>query len=95
MALIYLKMNKRDEAQKIYQEMKDRYDDHHLPPSNLAIVAAALGEDEFALELSHVCLDIIDPYFIFIVKSLKDSEALRNIAGFDKILIRLGFDHPK
>jgi adenylate cyclase len=90
-ALIYLKMNQRDEALKIYQEMKERYQNHYLPPSNLAIVAAALGENEFALELAHTCLDIIDPYFIFIVRSLKDSEALRNINGFDKIEERLGF----
>ena len=91
MALIYLKMNQRDEALKIYQEMKDRYHEHHLPPSNLAIVAAALGEDVYALELAHICLDIIDPYFIFIVKSLKDSEALRNIEGFEQIENRLGW----
>jgi adenylate cyclase len=90
-ALIYLKMNKRDEALKIYQEMKERYQDYYLPPSNLAIVAAALGENKFALELAQTCLDIIDPYFIFIVRSLKDSEALRNIKGFDEIEERLGF----
>jgi tetratricopeptide (TPR) repeat protein len=92
MALIYLKMDQRDEALKIYEEMKVRYNEHYLPPSNLAIVAAALGEAEYALELAHTCIDIIDPYFIFIVKSLKDSEALRNIPGFEKIEERLGLD---
>jgi adenylate cyclase len=95
MVLIYLKLDQRDEALKIYQEMKDRYHDHHLPPSNLAIVAAALGEDEYALELANICLDIIDPYFIFIVKSLKDSEALRNIPGFEKIEEELGLTWNK
>ena len=90
MALTYLKMDKRDEALKIYQEMKDKYRDHYLPPSNLAIVAAALGEDEYALELANTCIDIIDPYFIFIVKSLNDSEALRNIPGFEKIQKLIG-----
>ena len=89
-ALIYLRMNRREEALKIYEEMKLRYRDQYLPPSNLAIVAAALGEDDYALELAHTCLDIIDPYFIFIVKSLKDSEALRNIPGFNKVKDRLG-----
>ena len=89
--LTYLKMNKRNEAEKIYEEMKTRYRDNYLPPSNLAILAAALGEDAYALELAHTSLDIIDPYFIFIVKSLKDSEALRNLPGFDKIEERLNF----
>ena len=92
-ALTYLKMNQREEAIKIYDEMKLRYRDNYLPPSNLAIVAAALGESEYALELAHTCLDIIDPYFIFIAKSLKDSKALRNLSGFDKIEERLGFNN--
>ena len=59
-------MNLRDEALKIFKKMEARYRDHYLPPSNLAIVAAALGKDEYALKLAHTCLDIIDPYFPFI-----------------------------
>jgi TolB-like protein/class 3 adenylate cyclase/Tfp pilus assembly protein PilF len=90
-ALTYLKMDQRDEALKIYREMKEKYNDHYFPPSNLAIVAAALGDDEYALSLANTCLDIIDPYFLFMAKSLKDSEALRNIPGFDKIEERFGF----
>jgi hypothetical protein len=82
-------MNKRDEALKIYKEMKVRYKDHYLPPSNLAIVAAALGEEDYALELAHTCLDIIDPYFPFIATNLKDSEELRKLPGFDKVQERL------
>ena len=93
--LTYLKMNLRDEALKIFKKMEARYRDHYLPPSNLAIVAAALGKDEYALKLAHTCLDIIDPYFPFIVTTLKDSEALRKIPGFDKIQERLGFSHHK
>ena len=87
-------MNQRDEALKIFKEMKVRYKDHYLPPSNLAIAAAALDEYDYALELAHTCLDIVDPYF-FIVTTLKDSEALRQIPGFDKIQERLGFSHHK
>ena len=93
--LTYLKMNLHDEALNIYKEMKVRYRDHYLPPSNLAIVAVALGKDEYALKLAHICLDIIDPYFPFIVTTLKDSEALRKIPGFDKILERLRNSHLK
>jgi len=93
--LTYLKMNQHDKALKIFKKMEARYRDHYLPPSNLAIVAAALGNDEYALKLAHTCLDIVDPYFPFIVTKLKDSEALRKIPGFDKILERLGFSHHK
>jgi len=84
-------MNKRNEALKIFKEMQVRHRDHYLPPSNLAIAAAALGKDEHALELAQSAVDMVDPYLSFIVTSLKDSEALREIPGFDKIQERLGF----
>ena len=89
--LTYLKMNRHGEAMKIFKEMEFRYRDHYLPPSNLAIVAAAVGKDEYALELAHTGVDIIDPYLPFIVTKLKDGEALHKIPGFDKIRERLGF----
>jgi len=90
-ALTYLKMNRRGEALKIFEEMEARYRDHYLPPSNLAVVAAALGKDEYALQLASKGVDIIDPYLPFLVTVLKDGEALRKIPGFDKIQERLGF----
>jgi len=89
--LTYLKMNKRNEALRIFKEMQVRHRDFYLPPSNLATAAAALGKDEFALELAQSAVDMVDPYLSFIVTSLKDGEALRKIPGFDKIQERLGF----
>lgn len=92
-SLTYLKLDQRDEALKIFEKMKIRYRDHYLPPSNLAIVAAALGKNEYALELAHTSLEIIDPYLFFTVTSLRDSEDLRNIQGFDKLRKQLGFSN--
>jgi len=93
LVLALLKMNRRDEALKIFKEMEARYRDHYLPPSNLAIAAAALGKDKYALELAHTAVDIIDPYLPYIVTIYKESEALRKIPGFEKILERLGYSH--
>jgi TolB-like protein/class 3 adenylate cyclase/Flp pilus assembly protein TadD len=90
--LTYLKLNRKNEALKIFKEMEVRYRDFYLPPSNLAIAAAALGKNEYALELLETGLDIVDPYLPFVVTALKDGEALRNIPGFDKIKEGLGFD---
>ena len=90
-SLAYLKLNQREEALKIFKEMEIRYRDHYLPPSNLAIVAAALGKDKYGLELAQAGLDIVDPYLFFTVTTLRDSEDLRNIPGFDKIKKQLGF----
>ncbi len=73
--------------------MKIRYRNNYFPPSNLAIVAAALGEDKYALELSNASLNIIDPYLFFTVTKLRDSEDLRKIPGFNKIKEQLGFSN--
>ncbi len=89
--LTLLKMDRHDEAQKIFEEMEARYRDHYLPPSNLAIAAAALGKEKYAYKLASTGVDIIDPYLPFIATVYKDSEALRKIPGFDKIQRRLGF----
>ena len=90
-ALTYLKMNKREDALKIFKEMEARYHDEYLPPSNLAMVAAALGNDEYALQLAHVSVDTLDPFLPYIIANYKDSEALRTIPGFEEIQNRLGY----
>ena len=89
--LVYLKLKQRVQAMKIYKEMEARYRDHYLPPSNLAIGAAALGKNEFALKLANKAVEIIDPYLPFITSQLKDAEVLHKIPGFSKIMERLGY----
>ena len=90
-ALTYLEMNEADDALKIFNEMERRYQDQYLPPTNLAIVAAALGKDDYALQLAHISVDIVDPYLPYHIMTGKEGEALRNIPDFDKILHRLGY----
>lgn len=92
-SLTYLKMNQRDEALKIFNKMEMSYRDQYLPPSNLAIVAAALDKHDYALQLAHIAVDIIDPYLPFLIWNLKDSEALRKIPGFEEINKRLGYNN--
>lgn len=92
-SLTYMKLNQTEKALGILSEMENRFQDHYLPPSNLAIVAAALGKDEYALELANKAVDIIDPYISFLITILKDSEALRKIPGFEKIRARLGYSN--
>jgi len=91
MALTYLDLDQHEKALKIFEEMETRYRSQYLPPSNLAIVAAALGKDSYALELANKAVDIIDPYLPFITTILKDSSALRKINGFEVISNRLGY----
>ena len=86
-------MNQRGEALKIFKEMEVRYRDQYLPPSNLAIAAAALGKDEYALELAHTSFNIIDPYLSFTATIYQDSEVLRKIPGIENILEKLGYSN--
>jgi len=90
-ALANLKLNKKDEALTIFKKMNHKHKSQYFPPSNLAIVAAALGKPDYALELSHKAVIIIDPYLSFITTSINDSSALRQIKGFNEIRKRLGF----
>lgn len=64
--IIYLKLNQQDKAFNIFKEIENKYKDHQLPPSNLAMAAAAMGKDETALKLAQSAVDTIDPYFSFI-----------------------------
>ncbi len=68
-----------------------RYKNHNTPPSNLAIAAAAIGEDKYALELVAEAIETLDPYLP--CKGMKEStsKALRMVNGFDEIVNRLGF----
>jgi len=95
LVLALLRMDRRDEALKIFKEMEARYRDHYLPPSNLAVAAAALGKHKYALELAHTAVDIIDPYLPYLITIYNESEGLRKIPGFEKILERLGYSHLK
>jgi tetratricopeptide (TPR) repeat protein len=89
--LVYLRMGKTEDARKKYEEMEKRYKDGRLPPSNMAIVAAELGKINYALELTQVAVDVIDPYLAFMLTNLKDSGALRQIPEFEEIKNQLGY----
>jgi hypothetical protein len=45
------------------------------------------------VKLARKAVDIIDPYLPFVITNLNDSEALRNIPGFDEIRKRLGYSN--
>ncbi len=85
MMAIYMELDLKGEAMKVYRELEAMYKDHNAPPSNLAIAAAAIGKDDYALELSQIALDTYDPYLP--CKGIKDraSIALRQVKGIERI----------
>ena len=90
-ATIYVEMGRMAEALKIYEELERGYRDHNLPPVLLAIAAATVGKDKYALELAHTAVDVHDPYLPYKGVNFKAFKAFRKISGFDQILMRLGY----
>ena len=92
---IYMEMGRTAEALKIYEELERRYQDHNLPPSHLAIAAATVGKEIYALELAHTAVDVFDPYLPYKGVIFKPYNAFREIPGFDQILKRLGYSNKR
>ena len=61
----------------------------------MAISAAAIGKDKYALELALKAADIYDPFLPYNAFKLKNAEALRNIPSFDVLIKRLGYFDQK
>jgi len=94
-SIIYMEMGRTTEALRIYEELERRYQDQNLPPSHLAIAAATVGKEKFALELAHTAVDVFDPYLPYKGVNFRSFKAIRKIPGFDQILIRLGYSKKR
>ena len=93
---IYLKMNQREKAEKIYSIIEKQYNDNGLLPTSFAIAAAALGKDKKAIELLHNACDIKDPALVLLALNHKDGEILHSLPGYNDIRRRMGLKevHP-
>jgi tetratricopeptide (TPR) repeat protein len=89
MMAIYSELGMKEEAMKLYRELETMYKDHNAPPANLAIAAAVVGKDDYALELSQIALDTYDPYLPCKGIKVRASKALREVKGIEKIFPRL------
>jgi predicted Zn-dependent protease len=87
---IYLKMNQRERAEKIYADIEKQYKDNGLLPTSFALAAGALGKNKKAIELLNDACDAKEPALIFLALNHKDGEILHLIPGYDKILDRMG-----
>jgi TolB-like protein/class 3 adenylate cyclase len=87
---IYLKMNQRERAEKIYADIEKQYKDNGLLPTSFALAAGALGKNKKAIELLNDACDAKEPALIFLALNHKDGEILQLIPGYDKILDRMG-----
>ncbi len=92
MLVMYMEMGKEEEARKIYDKLIERATYEYVQPTVLGVCAAALGEDELALEFMNRALETNDP-FMLPTAMWPSFKALRSLPGFQEIWERLA--HPE
>jgi tetratricopeptide (TPR) repeat protein len=88
--LLYLKINEREKAQKIYNEMETLYKNKGLIPTTFAIASTAFGNESQAIQALNKACDVKDPALILFAINHKDGEILHSIPGYNKVLARMG-----
>jgi adenylate cyclase len=92
LVLIYLKMNQKKKAEQIYFNIEQKYNDNGLLPTSFAIVSAAFGNNEKAIELLNVASEVKDPALIFLALNHKDGKILHSLPGYNEIRKRMGLN---
>lgn len=87
---VYLKMNQKEKAEKIYSKIEKEYKKYGLLPTSFAIAAAALGKNKKAIELLNNACDVKDPALILLALNHKDGEILHSLPGYNDIRKRMG-----
>jgi adenylate cyclase len=86
LAVMYINWNKKEKALEIYNELSSR--ETYVQPTLLAMIAAALGENEDALKFAHLGLAKRDP-FLILGEGNPFCSALRAIPGFSEVRKRM------
>jgi serine/threonine protein kinase/Tfp pilus assembly protein PilF len=90
LATTYADWGKPAQAQAIYEELVARRGREYIQPSQMAIAAAAAGELEKAVDYVREAYETRDSMLIT-TKYWPDFARLRNVAGFEDIVERMGF----
>ena len=90
LCVTYVDQGKMEEAMSCHFELLEQSKKRYIQPAILACTAAAVGRNEEALELGIRACDEHDPFIVFTSNSFPSARAFRSVAGFDKILARIG-----
>ncbi len=90
LAMTYADWGKPAEAQALYAELVARAAREYIQPSQLAIAAAAAGEQEKAVEYTRQAYEIRDPMLIT-AKYWPDFARMHDVPGFQDIVTRMRF----
>ena len=82
--------SRKKEAEEFFEELIEKSKLEYIQPATLALAAAAVGENDDALNYAHKACDEHDPFLIFICRVHPYSRELRSIKGYEEILKRMG-----
>jgi eukaryotic-like serine/threonine-protein kinase len=89
LALSLIENGQIQDARGVYEEMRSRSRREPMPPTGMAIVAAALGENEAAIAFARDAYQLHDPHLPIFGRAWRQAEQLRALPEFQEILSAL------
>ena len=90
-AVAYADWGKVSDARAMHEEVRTLSERRYVPRITLALSAAAVGEQDLAMDLVRQACDEREPYLIIIARSLPDARRLRDDPRFADVLRRLAY----
>jgi len=88
---VYLRMDEKQLAAKVYADLESQYQQRRIQPISVAMAAAMMGKNEFALKMAQAAVDVHDAAFPFTFLGFSEfSKPLIQLPGFKKILEKSG-----
>jgi tetratricopeptide (TPR) repeat protein len=89
LALSLIENGQIEDARGVYEEMRSRSRREPMPPTGIAIVAGALGENEAAIAFARDAYRLHDPHLPIFGRAWRQAEQLRALPEFQEILTAL------
>jgi pentatricopeptide repeat protein len=89
LALSLIESGQIEDARGVYDEMRSRSRREPMPPTGMAIVAAALGENEAAIAFARDAYRLHDPHLPIFGRAWRQAEQLHALPEFQEILSAL------
>jgi serine/threonine-protein kinase len=89
LALSLIENGQIEDARGVYEEMRSRSRREPMPPTGMAIVAAALGENEAAIAFARDAYRLHDPHLPIFGRAWRQAEQLHALPEFQEILSAL------
>jgi serine/threonine protein kinase/tetratricopeptide (TPR) repeat protein len=89
LALSLVENAQLEDARGVYEEMRSRARREPMPPVSIAMIAAALGDNQAAVEYARDAYRLHDPQLPIFARAWRQADPLRALPEFQKILAAL------